>query len=102
MLSISVMRLDLREGLLPKAAAGTPIQRIAAPEEIAALASYIASEGSGFVTGKLPLVCPRHTYSYGSVVTPAKANVYVHFPQLRIEVYLTLQQISIDGGYIFT
>ena len=29
-----------------------PIQRIADPEEIAAFASYLASESSGFVTGK--------------------------------------------------
>jgi len=39
-----------RESLV--AALGTPIQRIAAPEEIAAFASYIASESSGFVTGQ--------------------------------------------------
>ena len=39
-------------GLLSKAVVGTPIQRIAAPEEIAAFASYLASEGSGFMTGK--------------------------------------------------
>ncbi len=31
---------------------------------------------------------------------PAKANVYVYFPQPLAEVYLTLQQISVDGGYI--
>jgi NAD(P)-dependent dehydrogenase (short-subunit alcohol dehydrogenase family) len=37
---------------------GTPIQRIAAPEEIAAFASYIASESSGFVTGEWPLILP--------------------------------------------
>jgi len=39
-----------RESLV--AALSTPIQRIAAPEEIAAFASYIASESSGFVTGQ--------------------------------------------------
>ncbi|KAI0280881.1 hypothetical protein BGY98DRAFT_914065 [Russula aff. rugulosa BPL654] len=32
---------------------GTPIQRIGAPEEIAAFVSYIASDGAGFVTGKV-------------------------------------------------
>ena len=35
---------------------GAPIQRFAAPEEIAAFVSYIASESSGFVTGKWRLV----------------------------------------------
>jgi acetoin reductase-like protein len=34
------------------AAVGTPIQHIAAPEEIAALASYLASDSSGFITGQ--------------------------------------------------
>jgi len=34
------------------ATVGTPIQRMADPEEIAAFASYLASEGSGFVTGQ--------------------------------------------------
>ena len=34
-----------------KGTLGTPIQRLAAPEEIAALTSYLASESSGFVTG---------------------------------------------------
>ena len=79
---------------------GPPIQRLAAPEEIAAFASYLASDSSGFITGKwaqLWFYC--HIYSPSSVVIPVKANVYVYFPQLRIDVYLTLQQISIDGGY---
>jgi len=31
---------------------GTPIQRIGAPEEIAAFASYLASDSSGFITGQ--------------------------------------------------
>jgi NAD(P)-dependent dehydrogenase (short-subunit alcohol dehydrogenase family) len=31
---------------------GTPIQRLGAPEEIAAFASYLASDSSGFITGQ--------------------------------------------------
>ena len=34
---------------------GTPIQRIGAPEEIAAFVSYVASDSAGFVTGKVDL-----------------------------------------------
>jgi len=34
------------------ASVGTPIQHIAAPEEIAALASYLAAESSVFITGQ--------------------------------------------------
>jgi NAD(P)-dependent dehydrogenase (short-subunit alcohol dehydrogenase family) len=32
---------------------GTPIQRIAAPEEVAAFVSYVASDSAGFITGKV-------------------------------------------------
>ncbi|KAI0001175.1 hypothetical protein BJV77DRAFT_938693 [Russula vinacea] len=42
---------QMSQGPLPKAAVGTPIQHIAAPGEIAALASYLAAESSGFITG---------------------------------------------------
>jgi len=34
------------------ASLGTPIQRIAAPEEVAAFVSYVASDSAGFVTGQ--------------------------------------------------
>lgn len=34
------------------ASLGTPIQRIADPEEVAAFVSYVASDGAGFVTGQ--------------------------------------------------
>jgi hypothetical protein len=79
---------------------GTPIQRTAAPEEVAALVSYVASDSAGFVTGKVDFFLDRHICSLGSVVCTAKDNVYVYFPLLLVAVYLTLRQISIDGGYI--
>jgi NAD(P)-dependent dehydrogenase (short-subunit alcohol dehydrogenase family) len=39
--------------ILPKASLGTPIQRIGAPEDIAAFVTYVASDSAGFVTGKV-------------------------------------------------
>jgi NAD(P)-dependent dehydrogenase (short-subunit alcohol dehydrogenase family) len=50
---ISVSVMDWTSGrTLPKAHLGTPIERIGAPEEVAAFVSYLASESSGFVTGQ--------------------------------------------------
>ena len=60
--------LDPQRGLSPKASLGTPIQRIGAPEEIAAFVSYVASDSAGFVTGKVDLFFNRHIYSPGFVV----------------------------------
>jgi hypothetical protein len=61
--------LDPQGGLLPKASLGTPIQRLGAPEEIAAFVSYVASDSAGFVTGKVDLFfLNRHIYSPSSVV----------------------------------
>lgn len=31
----------------------------------------------------------------------AKVKVYVYFPQPHTDIFLTLRQISIDGGYNF-
>jgi hypothetical protein len=72
---------------------GTPIQRIAAPEEVAALVSYVASDSAGFVTGKVDffLSKPAHFIHPALLfVWPAKANVYVYFPLLLGAVNLTL------------
>ena len=83
-----------------KAALGLPIARIGDTEDVAALVSYLASDSSGFITGKkaqLSFYCHIHK----SVVLPTKVNVYVYFPDLRIDFDLTSQQISIDGGYNF-
>jgi len=41
---------------------GSPIQRIGAPEEVAALVSYVASDGAGFVTGKVGFFFNGHYY----------------------------------------
>jgi len=56
------------ESLLPKASVRTPIQRIAAPEEVAGFVSYLASDSAGFITGKVDFFLNRHIYSPGSVV----------------------------------
>jgi NAD(P)-dependent dehydrogenase (short-subunit alcohol dehydrogenase family) len=48
---------------------GTPIQRIAAPEDIAAFVSYVASDNAGFMTGKVDsFVFNRLVYSPNPVV----------------------------------
>jgi NAD(P)-dependent dehydrogenase (short-subunit alcohol dehydrogenase family) len=81
---------------------GTPIQRMGAPEEIAAFVSYVASDSAGFLTGKVILfLYPSRVFTNLSPM-PAKANVYVYFSLPLAVVYLTstLQQISVDGGYI--
>jgi hypothetical protein len=79
---------------------GTPIQRIAAPEEVAAFVSYVASDSAGFVTGKVDFFLNLTFIHPALLFVPAKANVYVYFPLLLVAVYLTLRQISVDGGYI--
>ena len=80
---------------------GTPIQRIAAPEEIAAFVSYVASDSAGFVTGKVDFLSkPSHLFTWLVLFVSAKANVYVYFP-LLVAIHLTLRQVSIDGGYFF-
>ena len=103
--SISANGLDLKKGPLSKASLGTPIQRIAAPEEVAALVSYVASDSAGFVTGEVDffLSKPSHFIHPALLfVLPAKANVYVYFSSASCRgiQYLTLRQISVDGGYI--
>jgi NAD(P)-dependent dehydrogenase (short-subunit alcohol dehydrogenase family) len=65
LISISTSNgLELKEDFLPKAALGLPIARIGDTEDIAALASYLASDSSGFITGKkAQLLFCHHTYS---------------------------------------
>ena len=56
---------ELKEDFLPKAALGLPIGRIGETEDIAAFVSYLASDSSGFVTGKAQaaqLLFCHHTY----------------------------------------
>jgi NAD(P)-dependent dehydrogenase (short-subunit alcohol dehydrogenase family) len=53
--------LDLRKALYPKASLGTPIQHIAAPEEVAAFVSHVASDSAGFVTGKVDFLLIRYS-----------------------------------------
>ena len=49
---------------LPKVALGLPIGRIGETEDISAVVSYLASDSSGFVTGKkAQLLFCHHTYS---------------------------------------
>jgi hypothetical protein len=68
---------------------GTPIQRIGAPEEIAAFASYIASESSGFVTGTLSLVLPVtliHTALLLSPRRPMCTSIFLSFVSMSIMI----------------
>lgn len=47
---------------------GLPIQRTAVPEEVAALVSYVASDGAGYVTGKVDFFLERHVYSHPALL----------------------------------
>jgi hypothetical protein len=68
MIKVSANWSRPQRGLLPKALLRTPIQRIGAPEEVAAFVSYVASDSAGFVTGKVGPFINRHIYSPGSAV----------------------------------
>jgi len=46
---------------------GAPIQRVGAPEEIAAFVSYIASDSAGYVTGKVDLFFIIFTFIHSAL-----------------------------------
>ena len=90
MINISAMSGPERE-LLPKALMGTPIQRIAAPEDIAAFVSYVASDNAGFMTGKVDsLFLIASLFTQPCRLTPRRPMCMFICPLTLSEVYLVL------------
>ena len=84
-----------------KATLGLPIARIGDTEDVAALVSYLASDSSGFVTGKtVQLLFYCHMHKSLSFFRQRSMCMFIFLTLVSI-FDLTLQQISIDGGYNF-